>query len=97
MTVLGDWRQSNLVAGVQNANGTFGDTNDVAIPGSRDDLFSKIASITIHGVVSGGPSAGSHYGFVAQEIGALKIGTLAYRCMPGGRTTFCKCPPSRTT
>lgn len=88
--VGGDWAASNLIAGAKNlgaddaAGGTgantdnvnFGDTHDVSI-GAGSAIVAKIASITIGGQVFGTPASFSpadHFGFVAQQIGAVKIG-----------------------
>jgi hypothetical protein len=73
--VKGDWIESNLVAGVQNATSNpanFGDNLDVLITptGPNPAILSKIASITIGGQVIG--STTSHFGFVAQQIGSFK-------------------------
>ncbi len=83
--VGGSWKDANIVAGVKNLgtddltggsgtaadNVSFGDFHDVIIGGT---LVSKIASITIGGSVSGGAAPTEHYGFVAQQIGSVKIG-----------------------
>ena len=84
----GNWRDGNIVAGVKNLgtddapggaglaadNVSYGDAHDVIIGGT---LISKIASITIGGSISGGAAPTKHYGFVAQQIGSLKIGGIA--------------------
>jgi len=82
--VAGDWIASNLAAGVRNpgaddaAGGTginadnvnFGDIHDVEFGlGS----ITRIASIVIGGQVQGTVSGNDHFGFVAGEIGSLRI------------------------
>ena len=84
--VGGDWRASNLVAGAMNtASGNifFGDANDAPIAGVSATILSKIASITIGGQVFGTSTAplGSH-GFVAEQIGAFKVGGTSILLLP---------------
>ena len=83
MSVGGDWIASNLVAGAYNpnsGNGNFGDApHDLKIPSASDNanIISKIASVVIGGQVLGtlpSVSAADHFGFVAEQIGAVKIG-----------------------
>lgn len=74
-----DWIASNLVAGVQSSTGHFGDGNDSIIPSDDDhsQIISRIASVTIGGAVKGTPDSASstdHFGFVAQQILAMKVG-----------------------
>ena len=70
--VGGNWLGSSITAGVNNTNAPFfGDANDSIIAGST--LVSKIASITIGGVVRGTVGGTDHYGFVAQQIGSVTI------------------------
>lgn len=74
--VGGDWIASNLTTGIDDgADNVFGTADDVAVAGGMGTQFSKIASITIGGKVSGTPGTGTtdHFGFVSQEIGSLKI------------------------
>jgi hypothetical protein len=78
--VGGDWIASNLVAGVDDNDGFFGDANDTG-GGGNTALFSKIASITILGAAYGTPANVSNtdrYAFTAEFIGALKIGGTAF-------------------
>ena len=90
VTVGGDWVASNLVAGAMNAasgatGGNFGErgtnVNFGAMTGNAGSHhLAKIASITISGQVFGTPDSFSttdHFGFVAEQIGALKIGGSA--------------------
>jgi len=68
----GDWSASNLVAGISAGTDSFFGTTDDAKIGSG--TLSKIASITIGGQVSGTADPSDHFGFVAEAIGAFKIG-----------------------
>lgn len=79
--VTGNWLASNLVAGVENygANHNRGDFDDNLNFGNSDDhlignagSISKIASITIGGIVAGSFASADHYGFAAHRIGAFK-------------------------
>lgn len=87
--VGGDWAASNLVAGAQNVasgNTNFGDVNDASIGAGSAGIIAKIARITIAGQVFGTPasvSATDHFGFVAEQIGALKIGGSAIALAAG--------------
>ena len=93
VTVGGDWIASNLIAGATNDAGTAGTTddninfgdffNDKKITGGTDatGINSRIASITIAGQVFGSPASEhplDHFGFVAEQVGALKIGTHTF-------------------
>ncbi len=84
--VGGDWIQSNLINGAQNLgandavggsgadadNVNFGDAHDsLTNGGGAAAIIAKIASITIGGQVVGG---GNHFGFVAEQIGSVKVG-----------------------
>lgn len=80
VSVSGDWIASDLVAGIQDdatsaLNDTFGDADDIVIPGfSADSLIAGIASITIKGRVIGTSTDGDHFGFVAQQFGKFRAG-----------------------
>jgi hypothetical protein len=85
--VAGDWIASSISAGVQedasSILGTFfGNADDRKIQGAgttdTTEIVSKIGSITIKGHALGTTAAGDHFGFVAQEIGALSIGPVKY-------------------
>ncbi len=85
VNVGGDWAASNLVAGASNiasSNTKFGNANDAKIAGGTDNaaIISKIASITIGGHLFGTPASVSttdHFGFVAEQVGSLKVGGFA--------------------
>jgi hypothetical protein len=75
-----DWVASDLIAGATNpAFPNFG-LGDFGIDGAgttdNATIISRIASITIGGLVFGTPtsvSATDHFGFVAQQIGSFKV------------------------
>ena len=78
--VTGTWAASNLVAGATNTSPTaFGDGNDASIGAGTVAIKSSITSITISGGIFGTPnslSSADHFGFVAEKIGSIKIGTV---------------------
>jgi hypothetical protein len=78
VTVGGDWRASNLVAGIQDVElDGFGDADDVVISTPpADGVFSRIASVTIKGLVGGTGAPGDQFGFTAQQIGSFKAGGI---------------------
>jgi len=73
VSVGGDWIANNLVAGVMNASGNFGDGNDAAIAGGSATIVSRIRSVAIRGLVYGTAASDTdHFGFVAQHFGWFK-------------------------
>jgi len=78
VTIGGDWIASSLAAGAVPTNAFFGDADDAKMSGGgvKDvaTVSSKIASLTIGGQALGTGIAGDHYGIVAENVGALKIG-----------------------
>ena len=74
IAVKGSWNASRALASVQSQNGVFGDDEDTAVTTNDTSLVSRIASITV-GSVQGTAANGDRFGFVAQQIGAAKIGT----------------------
>lgn len=76
VNVTGNWIASSIAAGVADVNSDgFGNSDDVAIaPGT---IISKIAGIVITGSVTGTSGAGDQFGFVARQIGSVKIGGVA--------------------
>ncbi len=83
VTVVGDWIASSISAGVTPTDAFFGDANDAPFNVGDPSLFSKIASITIGGQVRGTTGAGDTFGFVAQEIGAVRIHGVAVKLHAG--------------
>jgi hypothetical protein len=83
ITVNGNWTASSIVAGVKtSANSNhpllFGNADDSILPAGASSVFSRIASIVIKGEVHGTAAGGDHFGFVAKQIGSVKIGTVKY-------------------
>src|SRR5262249_33806791 len=73
---VGSWHASDLVAGVNaGKDGVFGSADDVAIAGGNANLISKIASFTVRAQAAGDRQCG----VVAQNIGAVKVGSLAFK------------------
>lgn len=86
--VGGDWVASSIAAGALTAANNydltgFGNGDDALLPGGPVNIVSKIASIVIKGEVHGTAAGGDHFGFVAQEIGSLKVGALTYVLQKG--------------
>lgn len=77
VSVGGDWVASNLVAGVDDgADNLFGTADDalIAEAGAAANITARIASIAIKGQVLGTVGGADHFGFVAQQLGALSVG-----------------------
>lgn len=73
VSVGGDWRASSLAVGVDAGDdGFFGNADDRLITGGNGAV-ARIARITIKGSVFGTDLADDHFGFVAEELGKLKI------------------------
>jgi hypothetical protein len=73
--VSGDWVASTLAAGTDPGTLSFGDADDRPIAeGGSAAIRSRIGSVTVRGAVSGTATAGDHFGFVAAEIGAFRVG-----------------------
>jgi hypothetical protein len=85
ITMGRDWVASTAAAGVDPVNGLFGDADDRKIPEITDPsgVSSAIASIVIKGQALGTGTDGDHYGFVAEQIGILKVGARTYDLQPG--------------
>jgi hypothetical protein len=79
--VDGDWDASNLVAGATGTDGNFG-TSAYDFANNPTSILSEIASIVIEGEAVGDRS-GAHYGFVAQQIGAVSVANYAVPLKPG--------------
>ncbi len=80
VTVLHDWTTSNLVAGVAvGTDAGFGNAGDALAPGlDNPAIVSRIASIVIGGTAAGSGVVGEHFGFVAQQVRAAKIGPTLF-------------------
>ena len=87
--VGGDWIASSIIAGA-----TFGlnvgDADDAKIAEAVvDGIRSQIASIAIKGYVAGNSAVfADHFGFVAERIGSLKVGTVIYPLVSGPSSTL---------
>ncbi len=67
-----NWIASSAAAGVQRGtDGFFGTDDDLPIAGGTP-LVSAIASIVIRGFAAGTGSGADHFGFVAEQLGALR-------------------------
>ncbi len=78
VTVGRDWSASSIIASAtRGTDMDFGTMDDLVIANATPAL-SRIAAITIKGQVLGSAVAGDHFGFVAQSIGAVKVGGIAY-------------------
>ena len=89
ITVAGDWDGSSAFAGAfYGDDGQFGTADDVLITpdgGYTDNpnIISKIAKVTIAGHVYGDIFSSRTTGFVAQQIGSLKVSGATYVLQPG--------------
>jgi hypothetical protein len=90
VTVGGDWIASDLAAGATDGGDGFGNFNDDPLSGMTvkdfDLVVSRIGSIVIKGQAMGtiaAVNAADRYGFVAQQIGSLKIGSTVFSLDPG--------------
>ena len=74
IVIGGDWRAGNIVAGAhQNSAPNWGGGDTVQAT-NDPNLISHIASIVIGGTLEGSANPSSNFGFVAQQVDALKIG-----------------------
>jgi hypothetical protein len=79
VSVGSNWIASNIAAGVAGVTaGGFATADPLPIPGGSGDIVSKIASIAIKGAAFGTIPTGDHFGFVAEEIGKLRIGATTF-------------------
>jgi hypothetical protein len=83
ITVNGNFTASSIVAGAKTsaisaAPLLFGNADDTALTGGTSTAIARIASIVIKGEVHGTAGSGDHFGFVAKQIGSVKIGTVKY-------------------
>jgi hypothetical protein len=87
VVVKGDWRASNITAGVTvGPDGLIATSDDTLIEPPRrgiyrndPDVASHIGIIKIFGDVVGTHSEGDSFGIVAQQIDRLRIGDRVYR------------------
>jgi hypothetical protein len=71
-----NWSASSLAAGVMPNDQGFYGTDDDALITANGPIVSRIASIVIKGTATGTLAAGDHFGFVAEKIGAFKVGKV---------------------
>src|SRR5262249_30194780 len=89
VSVGGDWIASSIAAGTTSGpNSYFGDADDVKMSGNfiKDvpTVSSRIASLNIAGQALGYlPIAVVHFGIVAENIGAVRIGGTPLPLVPG--------------
>lgn len=85
VTVGGDWAGSSLVAGAYDATLDGFGVGDALQTMGDTALIARIASIAIKGTVTNSANADDHFGFVAQQIDKLKVGsqTLSFTAGPG--------------
>jgi hypothetical protein len=72
--VGGDWIATNLSAGVGGTMGSYGDTTDTQLAAT-----SKITSVSIAGIIVGGATSQSHFGFDAESIGSFTCNGIKLR------------------
>jgi hypothetical protein len=78
VSVGGDWVASSIAAGVARGADMQFATGDDTVPATGTPAVARIAAITIKGQVLGTATAGDHFGFVAQNIGPVKIAGIFY-------------------
>ena len=82
-----DWIASTIAAGVDDNGDGFGNANDAKLAGAsipdNAGIVSTIASIVINGQALGTVGGTDHFGFVAQQIGSLKIGAVSVPLLAG--------------
>jgi hypothetical protein len=83
VTIGGNWTASELGAGTYNRTGDR--YNKLTIAGVPDSSrrLAKIGSIAIGGSVRGTSAAGDNFGFIAEEIGRVRIGGSDRALVPG--------------
>ncbi len=76
VTVGGDWEGGSIAAGISKVGLSFGLLTNTSIPDANTGAgtrISKIASIVIKGNTIETPAGGDFFGFVAQQLGSVKI------------------------
>lgn len=93
ITVNGNWTASSVVAGAKTSANVadpifFGNADDTALTGGTSTAIARIASIVIKGEVHGTAGGGDHFGFVAKQIGSVKVGAVSYKLGKNTTDTF---------
>jgi hypothetical protein len=83
IAVTGNWIAGNIVAGAHQASAPNWGVGDTLQTVGDTSLIAHIASITIGGTLEGSVTNTETFGFVAQEIDALKIDGKTYTLKPG--------------
>jgi hypothetical protein len=87
VSIGGDWIASSIAAGAVAGVAGFGSPDDTRMSGQsvRDDptVSSEIRSITIGGQIHGTASGGDQFGFVAEDVGRLKVAGSKVPLAPG--------------
>jgi hypothetical protein len=84
----GNWSHGDIAAGVQSNDGFFGNANDtsIALPAVDTAIISRIGKIIIGGTVTGSPVLFDGFGFVAGQIGSVKVHGTPVWLTPGAGT-----------
>jgi hypothetical protein len=95
-----DWIASDLVAGVAvGGDLLFGTPDDdliVEAGGGDPDITARIASIRIKGQALSTLKGGDHFGFVARQVGSLRLGDTLIPLTPGGGNDLAGFPVGAT-
>jgi hypothetical protein len=75
VTVGGNWTASNLVAGAITGPGNQWGLPGNELAGNGGSFAARIASIVIKGGLFGSINPADSFGFVASQVGSIKIGT----------------------
>jgi hypothetical protein len=81
--VRGDWRASDLAAGVAAGPDSVFGTDDDALISGENAVIARIVSILISGTTAGTEGGGDHFGFVAEQIAAVKANGVKVSLTPG--------------
>jgi len=86
ITIGGDLVATDIVAGIDDVNGVFGDGDDqVPTDDPKPEFLSSIGTIIVSGIVSGTEGGTDQYGILAERIGTVQIGGTV---LPLGKKTL---------
>ncbi len=89
VSVGGDWRASSLSAGVlPGTDGYFANNDDTAAASTVAGFISSVEKIEIKGGLYGTSDGNEHFGFTAEKIGSLKIGSRVVALNPAAFDNF---------